>query len=110
MVHLKHPNGFETMYLHLSRIFVRNGEHVPQGKVIGAVGATGLATGAHLDFRVRQNGSFRNFEALKLPPALPVAPSDMPEFAQVRDRWMTMLQSPQPTLAESSTPAAADTD
>lgn len=110
MVHLRHANGFETMYLHLSRIFVRSGQNVPQGKVIGAVGATGLATGPHLDFRVRQSGAFRNFETLKLPPALPVAQSDMAEFAQVRDRWMAMMEGAQPTLAKSSETSSKDTD
>jgi murein DD-endopeptidase MepM/ murein hydrolase activator NlpD len=110
MVHLRHMNGFETMYLHLSRIFVRSGQHVPQGKVIGAVGATGLATGPHLDFRVRQNGSFRNFETLKLPPALPVAGSDMAEFAQQRDRWVGMMEAAQPTIAKAAPPAPTDTD
>jgi murein DD-endopeptidase MepM/ murein hydrolase activator NlpD len=110
MVHLRHANGFETMYLHLSRIFVRSGQQVPQGKVIGAVGATGLATGAHLDFRVRQNGAFRNFETLKLPPALPVAAADMAEFAQLRDRFMGMMETAQPTVARVSAPTATDTD
>jgi murein DD-endopeptidase MepM/ murein hydrolase activator NlpD len=110
MVHLKHANGFETMYLHLSRIFVRSGQTVQQGMVIGAVGATGLATGAHLDFRVRQNGSFRNFQTLNLPPASPVAQSDWAEFVQDRDRWMAMLETAQPLVAKASAAGAAHPD
>ena len=45
MVHIAHSNGYETMYLHLSRMFVHAGEHVEIGKTIGLVGSTGLATG-----------------------------------------------------------------
>src|SRR6185436_9161711 len=51
VVHLRHGNGFETEYLHLSAATVRAGRRVQQGDVIGRVGATGLATGPHLDYR-----------------------------------------------------------
>ena len=44
MVHLRHANGYESEYLHLSTIAVRAGSHVRQGELIGRVGATGLAT------------------------------------------------------------------
>ena len=73
MVHVVHSNGYETMYLHLSKIFVHGGEHVEIGKTIGLVGMTGLATGPHLDFRIEQNGQFLNFEKLGLPPSDPVS-------------------------------------
>jgi murein DD-endopeptidase MepM/ murein hydrolase activator NlpD len=91
MVHIRHVNGYETMYLHLSRIFVRAGERVSQGDRIGLVGASGLATGPHLDFRILQHGSYRNFERLQLPPALPVAKADWEEFVAARDRWLAQL-------------------
>ncbi len=60
MVHLRHANGYETEYLHLSSIGVHVGQHVHQGDVLGRVGASGLATGPHLDFRIRKNGVFVN--------------------------------------------------
>ncbi len=91
MVQVQHANSFETFYLHLSRLLVRPGQRVAQGQRIGLVGATGLATGPHLDFRIRQGGAFRNFETLRLPPAQPVAKSDLAEFAAVRDRWLPLL-------------------
>ena len=91
LVRIAHSNGYETMYMHLSRILVHVGEHVEAGQRIGLVGMTGLATGPHLDFRILQNGSYRNFETLHLPPAEPVSRKDMTEFAAVRDRWMPML-------------------
>lgn len=94
MVHIRHANGYETMYLHLSRIFVGAGERVGQGDRIGLVGATGLATGPHLDFRILQHGNYRNFERLQLPPALPVAQVDWNDFVATRDRWLAQLPPP----------------
>ena len=91
LVHLRHSNGYETMYMHLSRILVRGGQKVEPGQRIGLVGATGLATGPHLDFRILQHGSYRNFETLNLPPAMPVAKKDWPDFVTVRDRWLGQL-------------------
>ena len=95
LVRIAHSNGYETMYMHLSRILVHVGEHVDAGQRIGLVGMTGLATGPHLDFRILQHGAYRNFETIHLPPAEPVARKDMQEFAAARDHWMPLLnQSP----------------
>ncbi len=94
MVQVAHTNGYETMYLHLSKMFVHAGEHLEIGKIIGLVGMTGLATGPHLDFRIIQKGQFKNFEKLGLPPSDPVARKNMPEFAAVRDQWMPVLEKP----------------
>jgi murein DD-endopeptidase MepM/ murein hydrolase activator NlpD len=92
MVHVAHSNGYETYYLHLSRIYVRAGERVEIGKTIGLVGMTGLATGPHLDFRILQKGQFRNFETLGLPPSDPVSKRDWTEFAAVRERWLPVME------------------
>jgi murein DD-endopeptidase MepM/ murein hydrolase activator NlpD len=105
LVHIKHTNGYETMYMHLSRILVHNGAHVGQGERIGLVGMTGLATGPHLDFRILQNGAYRNFEALRLPPANPVAKRFMPEFLAARDRWVPLLSADSLQLARAVAPA-----
>jgi murein DD-endopeptidase MepM/ murein hydrolase activator NlpD len=101
MVHVAHSNGYETYYLHLSRIFVHAGERVEIGKTIGLVGMTGLATGPHLDFRISQKGQFRNFETLGLPPSDPVNKKDWTEFAAVREKWMPMMEQPAQVQAQT---------
>jgi murein DD-endopeptidase MepM/ murein hydrolase activator NlpD len=95
MVRIAHFNGYETMYLHLSKIFVRAGEHVEIGKTIGLVGSTGLATGPHLDFRISQKGQFKNFERLGLPPSDPVSRKNWAEFASAREKWLPVLENPE---------------
>src|SRR5262245_60945778 len=93
MVEMAHANGYQTMYLHLSRIFVRAGEHVEMGKIIGLVGSTGLSTGPHLDFRILQKGQYKNFEKLGLPPSDPVSKKNWPEFSDVREKWLPLLKN-----------------
>ena len=78
---------------------VHAGQRVDQGQIVGLVGATGLATGPHLDFRFRQHGAYRNFEKLLLPPSEPVAKSDWQEFTAVRDRGLGLLPSPSAIMA-----------
>lgn len=65
-VRIRHSSRVETSYLHLSRFAkgIKPGRSVTQGEVIGYVGATGLATGPHLDYRVSDNGTW--LDPLKL--------------------------------------------
>ena len=89
MVRLRHTNGYETYYLHLSAFGkgVRPGVRVAQGQVIGRVGSTGLATGPHLDYRMRKGGAFVNplLEHRNLPPGEPVPEGFMNAFVSSRD-------------------------
>jgi murein DD-endopeptidase MepM/ murein hydrolase activator NlpD len=66
-VRIRHSARIETSYLHLSRFAksIKPGKSVNQGEVIGYVGATGLATGPHLDYRVSDNGTWLNPLELK---------------------------------------------
>jgi murein DD-endopeptidase MepM/ murein hydrolase activator NlpD len=108
MVKIAHSQGYETMYLHLSKIFVRQGDRVEIGKTIGLVGMTGLATGPHLDFRISQKGQFLNFEKLGLPTSEPVSKKDWGEFAALREKWLPVLESVDPShtqIAETGAPS-----
>lgn len=60
VVQVEHQNGQSTVYAHLSRIDVREGQRIEQGSRLGAVGATGWATGPHLHFEFRLNGQFQD--------------------------------------------------
>lgn len=55
-VRLRHGNGLETRYCHMSRMAVRSGQSVRRGQVIGYVGSTGLSTGPHLHYEMYRNG------------------------------------------------------
>jgi murein DD-endopeptidase MepM/ murein hydrolase activator NlpD len=103
MVHLRHANGFESEYLHLSSIAVHSGGRVRQGDLIGRVGATGLATGPHLDYRLKRNGAFINplTAHRAMPPADPVPAARMAEFTSVRDRAFAAFSVPAVTRASN---------
>lgn len=92
MVKLRHIGGLETLYLHLSRITVRSGRPVEQGDLIGYVGATGLATGPHLDFRVLRRGRYVDPRKVVLPPSPPVTEPSFTSFAALRDDLQARLQ------------------
>jgi len=56
LVRIDHPDGFQTLYGHASRILVAVGDSVAAGQVIGLSGSTGRSTGPHLHFEVRRDG------------------------------------------------------
>jgi murein DD-endopeptidase MepM/ murein hydrolase activator NlpD len=60
---LKHGNGFETLYGHLSKIFVNVGQQINIGQQIGAIGSTGRSTGPHLHYEVHRYGKKINPES-----------------------------------------------
>lgn len=66
-VKVKHNGTYATQYLHMSKILVRQGQHVNQGDVIGRVGSTGLATGPHVCYRFWKNGIQVDALRLNLP-------------------------------------------
>ncbi|HEX9188401.1 MAG TPA: peptidoglycan DD-metalloendopeptidase family protein [Vicinamibacteria bacterium] len=90
-VRIRHANGYETLYGHLSRVAVRTGQRVAQGTLVGAVGATGLATGPHLDYRMARNGQYLDPLKVALPPAEPIAPAEREAFADASRRLLAML-------------------
>ena len=107
MVQLRHPNGYETLYMHLASIAagVRVGARVEQGQLIGRVGLSGLSTGAHLDYRIRRGGVYVNplLEHKRMPPGDPIAPAAMPLFEAERDRVLALL----PAAGEGARPPSS---
>ena len=89
LVRVKHAGGYQTAYLHLSGFGpgIRPGVRVSQGQLIGRVGATGTATGPHLDYRIIRSGTYVDpvAEHRKMPAGEPIAPSQLPAFRTLRD-------------------------
>ena len=91
IVEVRHARGIVTRYAHLSAIGVRVGQAVDQGDFIGRVGATGLATAAHLHYEFLQGGRQRNPAAVELPSAPALEQEYMADFGQARDRALALL-------------------
>lgn len=74
VVIVRHPNGYTTLYAHLSGFAqgIRPGKRIIQGEVVGLVGSTGLATGPHLHYEFHVNGVHQNPMRLAMPPGPPI--------------------------------------
>ncbi|MFO6418649.1 M23 family metallopeptidase [Hylemonella sp. W303a] len=85
VVILRHRNGHQTLYAHLSRILVRHGQRIAQGQTLAASGATGWATGPHLHYEFRINGRHQNplLIVRRSEAAPPVSAANRPAFDQV---------------------------
>lgn len=84
VVQIRHNAQRSTLYAHMSRVDVRKGARVEQGQRIGAVGATGWATGPHLHFEVKVNGVQQNPMLMaKASEAIPLGNASKAEFAQL---------------------------
>jgi murein DD-endopeptidase MepM/ murein hydrolase activator NlpD len=95
LVRIRHPGGYETMYLHLSAFGpgIRAGAKVTQGQMIGRVGDSGRVTAAHLDFRMKKNGAYVNplREHRRMPPGEPIADEHLDAFFAERDLLLSEL-------------------
>jgi murein DD-endopeptidase MepM/ murein hydrolase activator NlpD len=90
---IKHNSVYTTSYMHLSGYAsgIATGTHVRQGQVIGYVGATGLASGPHLDFRVFFNGTPMDPLKVKSEPGLPIDKKYIKNYTVHCDSMMTKL-------------------
>ena len=95
LVIIKHPNGYESYYGHLSKYGkgIKKGVRVKQGQVIGYVGSTGLSTGPHLDFRIKKNGKFFNYLTMKMPPSYTLKGKDKEDFEVMKNSLVEKLNS-----------------
>ena len=93
LVKVRHGNGYETRYAHLSRFApgIRKGARVRQGQVIGYSGDTGLATAPHLHYELRQHGQPRDPRRVRLPAAPPVPEEHRAAFERLAVERMALL-------------------
>lgn len=87
MVRIRHAGGYESYYLHLSRIQVRSGQRVSQSTIIGRVGSTGRSTGPHLDFRIKKHGKYLNPTKQVAPRVKRIPRKDRGLFARYIAPW-----------------------
>jgi len=94
VVKVQHPGGYVTAYLHLSRFAkgVRPGARVRQGDIIAFTGATGLATGPHLDYRVKFRDEWIDPLSLKSVRDEPIPDSRLASFRSWRDELRAGLR------------------
>jgi murein DD-endopeptidase MepM/ murein hydrolase activator NlpD len=94
-VRLKHNNGYETAYGHMSAYAkgMEPGKRVRQGQVIGFVGSTGLSTGAHVHYEILVNGRFVDPMRIKLPRGRSLEGQLMAGFEKERDRLDAMMSN-----------------
>lgn len=90
---IKHNGTYSTTYMHLKGYAkgIRVGNHVRQGDLIGYVGATGLATGPHLDFRFYRNGKPVDPLKVESPPSLPIDSNYQSAFDSVVNHYIAKL-------------------
>ncbi|SDT06352.1 M23 family metallopeptidase [Bradyrhizobium canariense] len=94
-VKLKHNNGYETAYGHMSAFAkgLEVGKRVRQGQVIGFVGSTGQSTGAHVHYEILVNGRFVDPMRIKLPRGRSLDGPMMSGFEKERDRLDAMMSN-----------------
>ena len=92
-VRLKHNNGYETAYGHMSAFAkgMEVGKRVRQGQVIGFVGSTGMSTGAHVHYEILVNGRFVDPMRIKLPRGRSLEGGVLAGFEKERDRLDAMM-------------------
>jgi murein DD-endopeptidase MepM/ murein hydrolase activator NlpD len=108
MVEIRHRSGIVTRYGHLRGFArgIRSGRRVSQGQVIGYVGSTGLATGPHLHYEFRVNGTARDSRRVSLGNGAPIPPGQRTLFMKERDRLAAMSRDLTPGLLATPDSAA----
>ena len=111
LIIIRHPNGYETRYGHLSR-FVRGAEKgikIKQGDIIGYVGSTGLTTGPHLHYEMRLNNRFINPLKTRIPAGRPLPDVAREDFIQLTNAMTVILVSMNPAVTTVAAKDAVET-
>ena len=104
-VRIRHANGYQTAYAHMSRYGrgIRKGVRVRQGQIIGYVGSTGRSTGPHLHYEVIRNGNKVNPQRIRVPTGRTLSGQQLAAFQEARTNINTLMaEAPSMTrLAEA---------
>ena len=103
-VRMKHNNGYETAYGHMTAYAkgIEAGVKVRQGQVIGFVGSTGLSTGAHVHYEIMVNGRFVDPMRIRLPRGRVLESQLLTAFEAERDRLDGMMARNAPRVAQNA--------
>jgi murein DD-endopeptidase MepM/ murein hydrolase activator NlpD len=93
LIIVKHPNGYQTYYGHCSRLLKKPGQLVEQGEVVARVGQTGVATGPHVHYEVRVNGTPMNPNKVKKSRGKPLDPDLMAAFRDTVDQRLLLVEN-----------------
>lgn len=106
-VRIRHSNGFETAYAHMSGFAkgVRAGAKVTQGQRIGYVGTTGRSTGPHLHYEVLVRGAAVNPNSLKPQTGRQLSGATLAAFEGEKNRIDALMRTPQAPIPAFSSPA-----
>ena len=99
VVIVQHGSRYQTLYAHMNgfKRGIRVGKYVKQGQTIGFVGSSGRATGPHLHYEFRVNGSHRNPLTVRLPNAAPIKSKFKTDFLEHAERLLAQLDTHKPT-------------
>jgi murein DD-endopeptidase MepM/ murein hydrolase activator NlpD len=90
-IKISHDGNVQTSYSHLSAILVRKGQRVQQGRIVGKVGATGLATGPHLHYQMWKGGRYVDPMKTVMPRAKTLPSFTKADFKAAVDKWIPRL-------------------
>lgn len=103
VVEIQHDENNRTLYAHLSKIYVRKGQRVDREENIGAVGATGWATGPHLHFEVKVNGKHQDpLKFAQRSKALTLSKNELAQFQPVAQSMLQTLAAAAATETASA--------
>lgn len=93
-IKIRHNHIYTSFYGHLSRYAngMKQGKRVKQGQVIGYVGATGLSTGPHLDYRLKKRGKFIDPLKFKSPRVRSISEALRPQFEKSKRQLLVKLE------------------
>ena len=104
LIRIRHQGGLTSHYAHLANFAkgISVGSRVEQKQIIGYVGSTGLSTGPHVCFRVKQDGAYVDPMKISGPAGDPVGPSNLSAFASIRDQLLADLGPRTLTVADGA--------